>query len=170
MTYPPVVVVDEKDQVVGHEMLADAQARGLIYRLVFIIAEDDAGRILLQKRAPTMNTYPNCWDVAAAGHVDGGRSYLRAAELELEEELGISGLPLSEVGYFYFDEPRWGGKPAKRFVKIYKVHFNDLPEKLEAGEVSEVRWFTKGQVKDLQTNHPDQTSEGLKLAYSRNYI
>jgi len=97
-------------------------------------------------------------------------SHDQAAAGELEEEIGIAGLPLTEIAHFYFDEPAGDGKPAKRFIKMYKVSFNDLPQNLEAGEVSEVRWFTKDEIKDLILNHPQQISEGLNLAYNRGYI
>lgn len=168
MSYPPVVVVNEKDEVVGEAMLADARAKGLIYRIVFVIAKDPAGRILLQKRAPEMLMYPGCWDVSAAGHVDGGRTYEQAAALELSEEIGVRDAELKEIAHYYTDDPLWGGVQARRFVKIYEIELDALPRQLEQGEVSEVRWVTKEELADLATREPDKLAEGLQ--YSLPYI
>ncbi len=50
----------------------------------------DAGReIVLQRRALVKDTYPGCWDAAAAGHWRFGESAEEAAR-EIAEELGLA--------------------------------------------------------------------------------
>lgn len=164
MTYPPVVVVNEKDEVIGEATLADARAKGLIYRIVFIVAKDSAGRFLLQKRAPDMQVYPDCWDVSAGGHVDDGRTYEQAAALELSEEIAVHDAELKEIAHYYTDDPLWGGIKARRFAKIYEIKLQVLPEQLEHAEVREVRWFTKEELADLATRKPGKIAEGLQYA------
>lgn len=170
MAYPPVVIVNEQDEVVGEAQLDDARARGLIYRLVFVSAKDDQGRVLLQKRSNLVKLYPNCWDLSAGGHVDDGHTYQQAAELETSEELGISGLALEQIAHFYSDKPLWGNMAAKRFITIFSATLNQLPDKLEAEEVAEVRWFTLDEINQLVSEHPDQLGEGLQEAYNRHCL
>lgn len=46
--------------------------------------------VLLQKRAAGKRTWPNLYDVSAAGHIDLGEAPLTAAVREAKEEIGIS--------------------------------------------------------------------------------
>lgn len=45
--------------------------------------------ILLQKRAAVKLTWPNCWDISAAGHIDLHEQPIEAAIRETTEELGL---------------------------------------------------------------------------------
>jgi len=168
VTYPPVVIVDEKDKVVGEAMLADARAKGLIYRVVFVIASGPDGRVLLQKRSPQMQVYPNCWDISASGHVDDGHDYLEAARLEMVEEIGVDKAPLTEVAHFFTDEPLWGGIASKRYIKIFKTTIDTLPDTLGEDEVVAVQWFALQEIKQLVADDPEGIAEGLR--YSLPYI
>ena len=158
--YEPVVVVDDKDQVISNASLADARTFNLIYRAVFVIAVDTQGRVLLQKRSANMHLYPNCWDLAASGHVDGGRTYEQAAQLELQEEVGVNNAKLTEVAHFYTEAPVGGGLAPHRFSKFYQIQLDELPTALGSHEVSEVRWFTKDELNELLAKHPEQVADG----------
>jgi 8-oxo-dGTP diphosphatase len=46
--------------------------------------------ILLQKRAATKRTWPNYYDISAAGHIDFGDDPLTAATRETKEEVGVN--------------------------------------------------------------------------------
>ena len=49
--------------------------------------------ILLQRRAPQKDSYPNMLDISAAGHLDAGEDAITGAMRELKEELGIDAEP-----------------------------------------------------------------------------
>ncbi len=51
--------------------------------------KDGKTELLLQKRAITKNTWPDLWDISAAGHIDLGETPLEAAVRETKEELGL---------------------------------------------------------------------------------
>ncbi|GAB5490199.1 MAG: NUDIX domain-containing protein [Phototrophicaceae bacterium] len=57
----------------------------------WVIYRDDEGQdwIVLQKRAPDKDTFPNYLDISAAGHYGAGET-IQEAMRELEEELGLS--------------------------------------------------------------------------------
>lgn len=46
--------------------------------------------ILLQKRAADKRTWPDFWDISAAGHIDLGEDPLTAAVREIKEEIGLN--------------------------------------------------------------------------------
>lgn len=53
----------------------------------------DGAEVLMQKRAATKDSNPNCYDAAATGHIDSGEDALAAAVRELCEEMGIQASP-----------------------------------------------------------------------------
>ena len=51
------------------------------------------GEILLQRRAPQKDSYPNMLDISCAGHLDAGEDAVTGAMRELKEELGLDSNP-----------------------------------------------------------------------------
>lgn len=160
MGYPPVVIVDEHDKVVGAAPLSEAWDKGLIHRTVFVIVENDEGEVLLHRRAPGMVLFPGCWDIAG-GHVDVTPDYMESAKLELHEEVGINGIGLAQLDRVYTEEPYDNGIRAKRFVTIFRCR-TDEPGRLGEDEAVEVRWFTKQEIAVLAAEKPELMAEGLR--------
>ncbi len=60
------------------------------HKSVHIWIANDNKDILLQKRSPNKDSYPNMWDISSAGHLTAGDDSLPGAIRELKEELGIN--------------------------------------------------------------------------------
>lgn len=162
MAHPPVVVVNSNDKVVDWAPLPQAWENGLIHRLVYVIVQDDKGRVMLHQRAPGMLLYPGRWDTVA-GHVDVTPDYEESARIELREEGGIEDADLEEVAYFYSDRPYHSDIFPKRFIKIYRTKYTDKTLKPSDDEVAVTRWFTARELAELKKSHPDQIAMGLEL-------
>ncbi len=159
MAYPPVVIVDEQDNPVGLAMLKDAEAGGLLYRVVAVAVTDEQGRILLQKRAPGMEIDPGTWDISVGGHVDKGQTYETAAILELQEELGLTDTKPQEFGKEFLGDC---------FVKLFTLTVpSDTKLRLGEVEVADTKWFTPDEFKLLLNDHSEQCAEFLRLIYAR---
>ncbi len=159
--HPPIQIVDEHDRPVGGASIYEAYEKGLIHRVAFIWVEDTDGKILIQKRGPGMATFPDCWDVSAAGHVDVGETYEQAARRELKEELGLEADTLQEVASFYH-EITVNRQLLKRFNKVYRVVVQPNPElQPDPIEVTATRWLTKRGITQLIKDHPDEVANGL---------
>lgn len=114
---------------------------------------DSQGRLVLQRRASTKDTYPDTWDVSCAGHIEeddylGGPDerldevYLRVAERELEEELGVR-TALTFLGHFPpMDEVHY-----EQFHLYRGTH--DGPYTRQPSEVDEIRPMTYQQWQKL---------------------
>src|SRR5688572_7729079 len=106
-----VVIVDERNNVVGATSRREMRAKRLPHRSTYILVFNGGGELYVQKRTMTKDVFPGYYDVAAGGVVLAGEAYEQGAERELEEEMGIRGVPLSRLFDFYFEDATtrlWG--------------------------------------------------------------
>lgn len=144
-----VAWVDEQDRLLGGLPRAELRERGLVSRGTFILLFNSVGQLCVHRRTLSKALYPGYWDVAAGGMVQEGEDYALSAARELEEELGIAGVPLREHGRFYFDEPGnrlWGA--------VFSA-VSDAPLRLQPEEVMEARFMSLDEAQALENCCPD---------------
>lgn len=104
--------------------------------------------VLLQRRSPQKDSFPDCYDISSAGHIPAGADFVSSALRELQEELGVTATPealhLCGTRRFYLDMVFYG-KPFRdnQVSNIYCLWY-DAPEDsfmLQASEVAAVRWM-----------------------------
>lgn len=111
--------------------------------------KNDVVEILLQKRAATKRTWPNYYDISAAGHIDLGETPLTAAVREAKEEINLGVNP---------DDLKFAGSRhgsiavsdseliENEFCFIYTLRLDDETDfSLNDGEVDSLVW------KDIET-------------------
>lgn len=119
---------------------------------IWIISKDSK-KILLQKRCPDKNLFPNMWDISVGGHVSSGEETLISAKRELSEELGLNP---ENYKFEYVDIIKEkfvdGDIVSNEFVTIYKIisDVNLDSISLQKEEVSEARWFSKSELNNLR--------------------
>ncbi|MFF2384763.1 NUDIX hydrolase [Streptomyces sp. NPDC058108] len=154
-------IVDENDVVVGVSPRAEAYARGLRHRCVFVRARDAEGRLFVHRRTATKLVFPSLYDMFVGGVVGAGESYDSAALREAEEELGISGLPDPAFLFkFLYDD----GAGRTWWSAVYEVRC-DLPVN---PQVEEVAWHAFLTEEEVERRLPEWTwvPDGL-AAYER---
>lgn len=106
---------------------------------IWIIRDDE---ILLQRRAPEKDSYPNMLDISAAGHLDAGEDAITGAMRELKEELGIDAGPsdFELIGRVTQSARPRPGFINNEFSDIFILHTDKGPEDMviQKDEVSEV--------------------------------
>ena len=106
-----VVIVDEHNHIVGAAPRREMRAKRLRHRSTYILVFNCEGELYVQKRTLTKDVFPGYYDVAAGGVVLAGETYEQGAARELEEEMGIRGVPLRRLFDFYFEDEHtrlWG--------------------------------------------------------------
>ncbi len=155
-----ITFVDHDDRPVGKGTTQEAIEKGYIFRVARVMIADGQGRFLLQRRTDHLALFPGRWDNSAAGKVDEGESYLRAAERELQEELGISGIHLTPVGSYY-SELTYEEQLQKRFNKVFEARYKNEPISVNADEVSQTKWFSVKELAELLRASPEQFTDGV---------
>jgi len=134
-------LVNDDDMVIGQALRSACHGNpALIHRAVHVLVFNSSGALLLQKRAPDKYIQPGKWDTSVGGHLGLGESYLAAAYREMDEELGLTGLPLT---YLYRSVIR--NRIESENVQTYlAITDNDIV--YEHSEISEVRFWTHDQI------------------------
>ncbi|QXI29156.1 NUDIX hydrolase [Pseudomonas vanderleydeniana] len=127
--------VDDEDRLQGSLGRADLRERGLIGRGTYILLFNSAGELCVHRRTLSKAIYPGYWDVAAGGMVQADESYAESAARELEEELGVSGVPLTAHERFFFDQPG-----NRLWCAVFSAVW-DGPLRLQPEEVLEARFI-----------------------------
>ena len=111
MTEEQFDVFDEHGQRIGSAPRSRVHAEGLWHRSVNVFLFNDAGELLIQRRADHKDVCPGRWDLSVAEHLKAGETYEEGAHRGLLEELGISGValrPVSGVQAYCLDLPEIG--------------------------------------------------------------
>jgi len=149
-----VILVDAKDNVLGETTREKAHKEGLLHRVATIYLINDNGEILVNERAKDGHL-----DHSSAGHVDIGESYLEAAERELEEELGVTGVELKDIGSTNAQD-KGATFNAMHMFRIFVCYAS--PVKLKEDEVKSVFWKNPNEVLQDMDKNPGKYTGGFK--------
>jgi 8-oxo-dGTP pyrophosphatase MutT (NUDIX family) len=143
-----VAIVDRSNRVTGSAPRAVMRREGLIHRATYILVFDSKGRLFVQDRTMTKDIFPGYRDFCTGGVVLAGEDYEASAVRELEEELGVKGVPLESHFDFYGEyagQRVWG--------RVFSC-VTDGPFALQPEEVAGGAFYTLEEVKGLMAFEP----------------
>jgi len=156
-----VVLVNEKDEILGLMEKMQAHENGILHRAFSVFLFNSKGEMLLQKRAAEKYHSPNQWTNACCSHPRVEESYLDAAHRRLKEELGINS-EISEKFYFIYKadvgQNLWEHELDHVFTGFYEGDFN-----LDLEEVSEVRYISMEDLDKEMKQNPEHFTEWFKI-------
>lgn len=135
-----VDIVDHNDNVLYQCTRKEMRAKVLCHRAVFIAVVNSAGELLIHQRSALKDLWPSYWDIAVGGVVAAGENYDSAALRELDEEVGITGVPLMALGMGTYSD-NMVSLVGKCFMAIY-----DGPLVLRDGEVVATEWVSQNDL------------------------
>lgn len=144
-------LVNEEDYVIGQEERVEAVKNGRRnIRVINIFIYNSDNQIILPLRSANRRMFPNCYDFSVGGFVNSGETYEEAAYRELEEELGISGVELKEIGYFHPEDV-----DTACFSKLYKIVF-DGKLNYDHDGIAEVFYLTEKEIAAMLLAEPEK--------------
>jgi isopentenyl-diphosphate delta-isomerase len=138
-----VELVDTTGVPAGSSTVDEAhRPPGQLHRAFSVVLMDPAGRVLLQRRAAVKTRFPLRWANACCGHPGPGVPVTEAAVRRLDEELGVAGVTVTEVGVHVYQatDPETGRVEHEYDHVLLGRVGDDLPMVPDPGEVAEVRW------------------------------
>ncbi|KAL3140751.1 hypothetical protein ABBQ32_005304 [Trebouxia sp. C0010 RCD-2024] len=134
------------------------------------------GHVLIQKRAACKDSWPNLWDISAAGHVTAGDQSLVTAQRETSEELGIDA-PMEAIEPLFSMQAAFNSNDESfvnnEFIDVYLLTLKEeIPVQafvLQQEEVAAVRYIPIAELEQCWRNNddsfvvPDCESEYMEL-------
>ena len=139
------IVHPETNQVIDVRKRSIVRAFNLPHRATYVILlHEPSGKYIVQQRSASKEYAPLFFDPAPGGVVSAGESYEENAQREMEEEMGITGVPFKKIGDFWFESDRvrcWG----RIFLCVVD---NDFPSgfELQECEVDSILLLTEEEI------------------------
>ena len=151
----PVVLLDDQLRPAGELPKSQVHHRATPLHLAFsCYVFDDAGRLLLTRRAASKLTWPGVWTNTCCGHPLPGESSEQAARRRLREELGLrlvrSAVALPE---FRYRAVAPDGMVENEFCPVLVGAVDGSPQP-DPAEVLETRWVSWAEVVRLVSVAP----------------
>ncbi|CAD6272138.1 unnamed protein product [Miscanthus lutarioriparius] len=176
------ILVDEQDNVIGHEskynchLMDKIEAGNALHRAFSVFLFNSKYELLLQQRSATKVTFPLVWTNTCCSHPLYRESELieencagvrNAAQRKLFDELGIVAdelpvdqfIPLGRMLYKAPSDGKWGEHELDYLLFMVRdVKLNPNPE-----EVADVKYMNRDQLKEL-LRKADAGEDGVKLS------
>ena len=154
-------IVDSQGRPTGEKKLrADVHRDGDWHRAVDMWLINKKDEILIQKRTPTKESYPNLWEVSSSGHISSGETTISAAVREFTEELGLE-ITADDLEFLFEVEEMHVTNNGKflnneikdvylvtRDCKISDIHFQE-------SEIAEVRFMKLPELEKAIKDNPE---------------
>ena len=149
-------VVDKNDVPTGiSKDKKQIHEDGDYHRTAHVWLINDQNELLLQLRSPNKSSFPNYWDISAAGHIRTGETVMEGALRELKEELGVIASPskLTYISTIRVDSPR-----NNEFGYVYLLRCNLKEDEyvFRDHEVVEVRYIHFEKLEEMVKNRADR--------------
>ncbi len=150
-------LVDVGGNPLGASTVDEAHRQpGRLHR-AFSVLLLDGDRLLLQRRAATKTRFPLRWANTCCGHPAPGVPVTRAAVTRLDEELGVTGVTLRELGVYVYraDDPGTGRVEHEYDHVLIGTAGPDIPLVPDPAEVAQTRWTPIDSVLTALESEPD---------------
>lgn len=163
-----VILVDERDREIGRAEKMQAHREGRLHRAFSIFVFNDAGLLLLQKRAAAKYHSGGLWSNTCCGHPRPGETVAAAARRRLREELNFA-CELREVSQFLYRVEFDNQLIEHEFDHVLIGRFSGEPVP-EPSEVDDWRWCEVEELRRDLCARPGAYTYWLRLALAENLL
>ncbi|MDR9401288.1 MAG: isopentenyl-diphosphate Delta-isomerase [Psychroflexus sp.] len=156
-----VLLVDEKDQLLGKMEKIEAHEKGLLHRAFSVFVYNDQNELLLQKRAESKYHTPGLWTNTCCSHQRENESNIEAGKRRLQEEMGFT-TDLENQFSFIYKAPFSNGLTEHEYDHILIGYYNGQP-KPNPEEVADWKWMSLDEIEKDLHQHPDRYTAWFKI-------
>jgi len=160
-----VVLVDERDRMLGAQAKARAHREGKLHRAISVFVFTSDGRWLLQQRHPEKYHSGGLWSNTCCSHPQPGEASALAASERLMEEMGLH-CPLEHRFTFLYRHRFGNGLLEHELDHVYLGVCDQAPAP-DPLEIVEWRWVDTRQLTAEVARTPENFSYWFRLAWRR---
>lgn len=161
MAAEQLILVDAHDREVGVGEKLQVHREGALHRAFSVFVFDDAGRLLLQKRASGKYHSGGLWSNTACGHPRPGEATAAAARRRLREEMNFDCELREEFSFLYRAELE-GGLVEHEYDHVFAGTYSGRPAP-DPAEVEDWEWVTIEELRRAVGREPARYSRWLRI-------
>jgi isopentenyl-diphosphate delta-isomerase len=156
-----VVLVDERDAELGTLEKQRAHVEGRLHRALSVFVFNEAGDVLLQRRAAAKYHSGGQWTNTCCSHPRPGEPVADAARRRLREEMGFE-CDLAPAFAFTYRADVGGGLVEHEFDHVFVGRWEGAPAP-DPGEVDGWRWAALDDLARDAALHPDAYTPWFRM-------
>ncbi|MEM6525166.1 MAG: isopentenyl-diphosphate Delta-isomerase [Bacteroidota bacterium] len=160
-----VVLVDEKDEVLGTMEKLEAHQKGVLHRAFSVMVFNSAGELMLQKRASSKYHSGGLWTNTCCSHPRMGETTEEAAKRRLLEEMGIDTSPTFKYKFIYRAELDQN-LIEYEYDHVFTAVFDGSPE-LNKEEAEDWRFVPISKLRQDIAENPSNYTEWFKIIMNK---
>lgn len=166
-----VILVDEKDNIIGTSEKIRAHENSLLHRAfsIFIFRAAEGLEVLLQQRAQSKYHSPLLWTNTCCSHPRPSEDLIVAGERRLFEEMGLK-TSLEAKGHFHYIAHFNNGLTENEIDHVLVGHWNNEPIQPNPHEIAAIRWVKISDLEQELSKDPAKFTpwfaQALKIALS----
>ena len=160
-----VILVNEKDKVLGYMEKQEAHIKGLMHRAFSIFIFNDKNELLLQKRAVEKYHSGGLWTNTCCSHPRKNETNIEAAYRRLNEEMGMSCV-LNKVFTFTYKATLDKGLTEHEFDHVFFGFTNQKP-KINTDEVAEYKYISIVNLEKTVSTRPELFTEWFLICFPK---
>lgn len=160
-----VILVDQRDQVLGTMDKMEAHRTGSLHRAFSVFIFNDQKELLIQQRAIEKYHSGGLWTNSCCSHPRLDETNLNAGSRRLEEELGFS-IDLKEEFSFIYRSEVDHGLIEHELDHVLTGVYNEIPS-FNTDEVMAVKYIALDELESHIESNPEQYTEWFKIIFSK---
>lgn len=162
----PLILVDERDRVLGHDSkVACHRGEGQLHRAFSIFVFNSNNELLLQQRSAQKPLWPLYWSNSCCSHPRRGEGDLESAYRRVDEELAIR--PRLEFLYRFRYHAAFGEVGAEHELCSVYIARSDEPIDVNSNEVADWRYIAPETLDRELADNPERYTPWLKWEWPR---
>jgi len=165
MAMEEVILVNEKDEVLGSMEKMQAHEKGILHRAISVFIFNSRKQVLLQRRALHKYHSAGLWSNTCCSHPRPGESAASAAKRRLMEEMGMV-LELEHKDEFIYKVALEKGLIEHEYDHVFVGYSEEVPNP-NPEEVMDYRWVSIDELNKELHVHPERYTYWFKLLSDR---
>ncbi len=163
--FDKVILVDRNDNPLGVMDKLEAHQKGLLHRAFSIFLFNEAGEMLLQKRASTKYHCGGLWSNTCCSHPIPNYDIDRCLSEKLFQEMGI-GASLQKAFDFTYRAQLDNGLTEYEYDHVYIGHYSGTPQP-NPNEVDTWCYASLAEVSEQLARYPEHFTPWFRLLFPK---